>query len=282
MKFIIGRKLNMTQIWRGDEVIAVTGIQAGPCAVVQIKTKDKDGYGAVQIGYGAKKEKNTGKPARGHARGLGNFAHLREFIPESTAGLKRGDLIDVTTFAAGDKVKVTGISKGRGFQGVVKRHGFSGAPKTHGTKDQLRMPGSVGATGPAHVFKGRRMPGQMGNERVTVKNLEVAEVDASKNVLYVKGAVPGALNGLVLVSGPGELAVKSGKPVHAGKEEKPAEENRSGEEVKNGKPPLAAGAEAESGKETPEKVEREVVEAKERAENKKERGAEEETAAAAK
>jgi large subunit ribosomal protein L3 len=235
MKFIIGKKIGMTQIWKGDEVTAVTGIQAGPCTVVQVKTKDKDGYEAVQLGFGAKKEKNTGKAMRGHLAGLGNFRHLREFRPESAAGLARGDVVGAGTFAAGDRVQVTGTSKGKGFQGNVKRNKFSGAPKTHGNKDQLRMSGSVGATGPAHVFKGTRMPGHMGDERVTVKNLEIAEVDAEKGVLYVQGAVPGAVNGLLLVSGPGELRVQGVKAPAAerteGKTEDKKEEAGSGQET---------------------------------------------------
>lgn len=222
MKFIIGKKLNMTQVWRDDKVIAGTRVQAGPCLIVQIKTKDKDGYGGVQLGFGEKKEKNIKKPQKGHLSKLKvnsptgeenakvNLRYLREFRCDNK-DLKVGDVIDASTFALGDIIDVVGISKGKGFQGVVKRHGFSGAPKSHGTKDQLRMPGSIGATGPAHVFKGQRMPGRMGGNRVTVKNLEIVEIDKENNVLLIEGAVPGARNGLLLIQGKGELKVKTKK-----------------------------------------------------------------------
>jgi len=215
MKFIIGKKLDMTQVWRDEKVVAVTKIQAGPCPIVQVKIKDKDGYNAVQLGFGEKKEKNIRKPQKGHLEKLKinneklkiNLRYLREF-KTGDKDLKVGDVIDVTTFTAGDIIDAIGISKGRGFQGVVKRHHFKGHHKTHGTKDQVRMPGSIGATGPAHVFKGTRMPGRMGGDRVTVKNLEIIEVDKDSNTLLVEGAVPGARNGLVLIQGEGELKLK--------------------------------------------------------------------------
>lgn len=194
----------MTQVWRGEKQVGVTKVQAGPCVVAQVKTKDKDGYEAVQIGFGEKKEKNIAKPQLGHFKKCkNNFRYLREFRIEQS-DLKSGDMIDVSVFEPGDNIQVTGVSKGKGFQGVVKRHGFHGQDKTHGTKDQLRMSGSVGSTGPAHVFKGVRMPGRMGGEQVTTKNLEVIEVDKENNILLIKGAVPGARNGLVLISGEGE------------------------------------------------------------------------------
>lgn len=208
MKFIIGKKLGMTQIWQGEEVAAVTKVQAGPCLVVQVKTKNKDGYEAVQLGYGEKKEKKVSRPQRGHLAGLGNLKYLREFRTEAT-NLQRGNKIDVSTFIAGDIVDVTGISKGKGFQGVVKRYGFHGHNTTHGTKDSVRMPGSIGSTGPAHVFKGMRMGGHMGDEQVTTKNLEIVQVDEQKNLLYIKGSVPGANNGLVLIKGKGELKIEN-------------------------------------------------------------------------
>ncbi len=220
MKFIIGKKLDMTQVWSGDKIVPVTRIQAGPCRVVQIKSAAKDGYEAVQIGFGEKKEKNIEKPQQGHLKTAGvKSRYLREFCFSQMAAnqetnghkLKIGDAIDVSTFTAGDKVKVSGISKGRGFQGVVKRHHFHGQDKTHGTKDQLRMPGSVGATGPAHIFKGVRMPGRMGGDKVTVANLEIVEVDKENNILSIKGAVPGARNSLVLIQGPGELQTVVGE-----------------------------------------------------------------------
>ena len=207
MKFIIGTKLNMTQIWQSDDKVAgVTPIQAGPCTVVQVKTSGKDGYSAVQLGFGQRKAKNINKPQKGHMKGLDNFRCLREFRIEKEE-LKRGDKIDVSTFVAGDIVNVTGISKGKGFQGVVKRHGFKGQKTTHGTKDQVRMPGSIGATGPAHVFKGTRMPGRMGGKQITTTNLEIVKVDTEKNIIYVNGSVPGARNGLVLLNGAGDLKI---------------------------------------------------------------------------
>ncbi len=226
MKFIIGKKLDMTQVWQGEKQVGVTKVQAGPCVVAQVKTKDKDGYEAVQIGFGERKEKNIKKPQLGHLAKLGasaqgavpasgrgqaagrNLRYLREFKCSGASELNIGDVIDVSTFDSGDNIQVTGVSKGKGFQGVVKRHGFHGQDKTHGTKDQLRMSGSVGSTGPAHVFKGVRMPGRMGGEQVTTKNLEVIEVDKENNILLIKGAVPGARNGLVLIQGEGDLVVK--------------------------------------------------------------------------
>ena len=199
----------MTQVWQDEKVVAVTRIQAGPCPVVQVKNEDKDGYSAVQLGFGEKKEKNIRKPQKGHLGKLKiNLRYLREF-KTGDKDLKIGDVIDVDTFTAGDIIDVIGVSKGRGFQGVVKRHHFKGHSKTHGTKDQVRMPGSIGATGPAHVFKGTRMPGRMGGDRTTVKNLEIVEVDKDNNILLVKGAVPGARNGLLLIQGEGEMKVAS-------------------------------------------------------------------------
>lgn len=206
MKFIIGKKLDMTQVWQGEDAVAVTRLQVGSCVVVQKKTKEKDGYSAVQLGFGERKEKNIKKPQKGSMKGLGNFMYLREFSVENEE-LKRGDKIEINSFMAGDIVQTTAVSKGKGFQGVVKRHGFKGQSKTHGTKDQLRMPGSIGATGPAHVFKGQKMPGRMGGGQVTTKNLEIIKVDIKNNVLSVKGAVPGARNGLVLISGEGDLNI---------------------------------------------------------------------------
>lgn len=206
MKFIIGKKIEMTQVWQGDKVVAVTRVQAGPCTVTQVKNIENDGYKAVQLGFGTRKEKNIAKPQKGHMKGLGAFMSMKEFRVEASDA-KVGDKIGVETFAVGDGIQVTGVSKGKGFQGVVKRHGFKGSKKTHGNKDQLRMPGSAGATGPAHVFKGMRMGGRMGGDQVTVKNLEIIEIDTENNILSIKGAVPGARNGLVLISGEGELKI---------------------------------------------------------------------------
>lgn len=212
MKFIIGKKIEMTQIFQeSGRVLPVTKIQAGPCTAIQIKSVEKDGYQAVQFGYGEKKQKNINKPQIKHFKNLGNFQHVKEMrIKDSEQKeMKVGDFVDVESFVEGDKIKVTGTSKGRGFQGVVKRHGFSGFRATHGNKDQLRMPGSIGAKGPAHVFKGMRMGGHMGDEQVTVSNLEVVKIDQAQNIIYVKGAVPGARNGLVLITGEGELKIKN-------------------------------------------------------------------------
>jgi len=207
MKFLLGKKIDMTQVWKDNKVIGVTRVQAGPCTVVQSRNNGKDGYEAVQIGFGDRKEKNIKKPQKGHLKKLGNFRYLREFRIALNASkdakerqLNVGDVIDVSAFEAGDSIQVTGVSKGKGFQGVVKRHGFHGQDKTHGTKDQVRMPGSIGATGPAHVFKGQKMPGRMGNDKTTIKNLEIVEVDKENNILLIKGAVPGARNGLILIS----------------------------------------------------------------------------------
>ena len=211
MKFLIGKKLEMTQIFQPDgAVVPVTKVQAGPCVVVQIKQADTDGYTAVQFGYGEKKIKNIAKPQLGRLRDLPKVKYLRELRVKNAVApipLKRGQIIDVASFVAGDIVDVIGTSKGRGFQGVVKRHGFHGMPATHGHKDQLRHSGSVGAKGPARVFKGTRMGGQMGNERVTTKNLAISKVDASNNILYIKGAVPGARNSLVIIKGEGEMQI---------------------------------------------------------------------------
>jgi len=195
MKFILGKKIKMQQKFKENgEVIPLTVIKAGPCLVTQIKSKDKEGYQAVQIGFEEKKKVN--KSLKGHLKGLSSFQYIKEF---RTKELKfdRGDKIDVSIFQSGEKVEISGTSKGKGFQGVVKRHGFAGSPKTHGHKDQLRMPGSIGSTAPSRVFKGTRMAGRMGGERVTVKNIEVAEVIPEKNLLLVKGAVPGARNSLL-------------------------------------------------------------------------------------
>lgn len=197
MKFLIGKKLGMTQIFKEDgTVVPVTLIEAGPCTVTDVKTPEKHGYSAVQVGFGARK--NVNKAQAGQWKEMGIFELVREYRGE-TPDAEVGKVFDVTTFEIGDKVDVVGTSKGRGFQGVVKRHGFHGQMKTHGNKDQLRMPGSIGATGPQKVFKGMRMPGQMGNKRVTVQNLEVADVRLGDNVIALKGAVPGARNGFVLI-----------------------------------------------------------------------------------
>ena len=196
---IIGKKLGMSQIFQENgKAEAVTVIEAGPCMVTQIKTDDKDGYVAVQIGFGETTRLNS--PQRGHLKELGQYRHLREFRMDNTEEIQVGDKLDVSLFATGDLVDVTGISKSKGFAGVIKRHHFRGGPKTHGQSDRHRAPGSIGATtSPGRVFKGTRMAGHMGNDRVTERHLEVFEADTERNLLLVKGAVPGAKNGLLLI-----------------------------------------------------------------------------------
>mgnify|MGYP001559554395 CR=1 FL=1 len=190
----------MTQSFKGDNVVPLTLIESGPNFIVQVKTKEKDGYNAVQLGFGVRKEKNIKKPQRGHLKGLGNFRWLREFRIDSLVGeLKRGDEVKLTDFKSGDKVTVIAISKGKGFQGVVKRHGFHGGPKSHGQKDKHRAPGSIGASWPQHVIKGMRMAGRMGGDKITVKNLEVIEVDKENNLIAIKGAIPGRKGTLVMI-----------------------------------------------------------------------------------
>jgi large subunit ribosomal protein L3 len=196
---ILGKKLGMTQRFSEDGTLhAVTVIQAGPCTVVQVKTSEKDGYQAVQIGFD--KAKRLNKPKQGHLKNLGEFRHLREVISKDISGIEEGATIDVSIFEAGEKVDVVGKSKGKGFAGVVKRYHFAGGPKTHGQSDRHRAPGSVGAgTTPGRVTKGFKMAGHMGNERVTSQNLVVMETDPERNLLLVSGAVPGPQNGLVLI-----------------------------------------------------------------------------------
>lgn len=210
MKFLLGTKAHMTRIFQEDgNAVPVTAVVAGPCVVTSVKNQEKDGYTAVQIGYG--KAKLLNKPQAGHIKGLPQVKHVREFRVDQTEGIERGATIDVTTFAVGDKVKVVGTSKGRGFQGVVKRHGFKGSPASHGHKDQLRMPGSIGATDPARVFKGTKMGGQMGNKQVTVANLKVIEIDPETNTIFLNGAVPGARGTLLKLQADGELTFVENK-----------------------------------------------------------------------
>ena len=196
---IIGKKIGMTQLSRekGDSV-AVTAIEAGPCVVTQIKILAKDGYNAIQLGFGEAKHPNS--PDKGHLRGIGKSRHLREFKVEDTSSVKRGDTVDISFLKSGDRVNVSGISKGKGFAGVVKRYHFAGGPKTHGQSDRHRAPGSIGATTfPGRVFKGQRMAGQMGNSEVTTRNLEVVEADSNRHLLLLKGTVPGAKKQLLII-----------------------------------------------------------------------------------
>jgi len=201
---IIGKKLGMTQIFRENgKAEAVTAIEAGPCTVIQVKTAAKEGYNAAQLGFGEAKRLKS--PQRGHLKELGQFRYLREFRVDDTEAIEVGERVDVSLFKAGDLVDITSWSKGKGFAGVVKRHHFAGGPKTHGQSDRHRAPGSIGATtSPGRVFKGMRMAGHMGNKRVTARHLEVFETDPARNLLVIKGAVPGATNGLLLIRKSGE------------------------------------------------------------------------------
>jgi large subunit ribosomal protein L3 len=203
MKGILGKKVGMTQIFDDDGVVVpVTLIEAGPCYITQKKTEDKDGYNAIQLGFGETRENRINKPMNGHLKRAQAPAikYLREFRVSDPAGYEEGQTIDVSIFKVGDRVDVTGTSKGKGFAGVVKRHHFKGGPKTHGQSDRWRAPGSVGAgSTPGRVFKGMRMAGQMGNQRVTVQNLKIALVDPDKNILAVMGSIPGGKNGLIII-----------------------------------------------------------------------------------
>jgi len=197
MKFILGKKIGMSQVFSEDrKVTPVTLIEAGPCVVTQVKTEKKDGYQAVQVGFGERKKIN--RPLMGHLKDLGKFRYLRE-IRDVKEDMKIGDKIDAGVFKEGDKIKVIGISKGKGFQGVMKRHGFHGSPATHGHKHDHRAPGSIGSAFPEHVLKGKKMAGRMGGDRVTVKGLKVVKVDKENNLLVVKGAVPGKRGALLKV-----------------------------------------------------------------------------------
>ena len=205
---MLGRKLGMMQIFtdRG-EVVPVTVISAGPCVVTQVRTQERDGYSAVQIGYEEVPARKLTRPRQGHLKAAGTLLrYLREFSADSAQDHEPGEVINVEMFQPGQKVDISGNSKGRGFAGVVKRHGFHGGPKTHGQSDRHRAPGSIGAgTTPGRVWKGQKMAGRMGGKRVTVQNLEVVEIVPEKNLILVKGSVPGARNGLLQI----RRAVKS-------------------------------------------------------------------------
>lgn len=196
---IIGKKLGMTQVFREDgKAEAITAVEAGPCTVMQVKTVARDGYNAAQLGFG-----ETGKPKssrRGRAKESAQFKYLREFRVEDIEAIEAGQKVDVSLFKAGDLVDVTGVSKGKGFAGTVKRHHFAGGPKTHGQSDRHRAPGSIGSTTtPGRVFKGMRMAGHMGSKQITVSNLEIYQADPARNLLLIKGAVPGTRNSLLLI-----------------------------------------------------------------------------------
>ena len=239
----------MTQIFTEDgKAVPVTKIEAGPCFISAIKTVEKDGYNAVQLAYMPKKKGN--KPQKGQFKNISEadfFQFVREFrVAENDAVLEKvkpGQELTANVFEKGEKVRASGTTKGKGFQGVVKRHGFAGSPASHGHKDQLRMPGSIGATGPAHVFKGTRMPGQMGAKKMTTTNLEIIDIDAENNILYLKGAVPGARNGLIIIKNEAEFKLpekievkeveKSEKKDEKKEEKKPEEKKETKSEDKN-------------------------------------------------
>jgi large subunit ribosomal protein L3 len=199
MEAILGRKLGMTQVFAANgEARGVTVVEAGPCVVVQIKTQEKDGYDAVQLGFGSRKRIND--PQRGHMKRLGQFQYLREVRVDDPNVYELGQKLGAELFEEGEIVDVVGTSKGRGFAGGVKRHHFHGGPKTHGQSDRNRAPGSIGSgTTPGRVRKGLRMAGHMGDERVTVKNLKVFESNPARGILLIEGAVPGGVNGLLRI-----------------------------------------------------------------------------------
>jgi large subunit ribosomal protein L3 len=203
MKFILGKKIGMTQVFGDDgNVIPVTVVETSPITVIQERTQERDGYQALQFGFGARKKKNIGKPELGAWKDLGNFEAVRE--ARGMSGVRRGEKLDLTQFQAGDTVKVSGISKAKGFQGVMKRHGFHGKFATHGTKHAHREPGSIGGGGGragGRVVKGMKMAGRMGADRVSVKNLEVVKVDAEHQIIALKGAVPGRRGTLIEIRG---------------------------------------------------------------------------------
>lgn len=204
MAGLIGRKIGMTRVFDEDGVATpVTVVEAGPCPVVQVKTQERDGYSAIQLGFGRQKEIRATKAEAGHASKVGlEYAPrvLREFRVEGDDAFEAGQELTVEVFSAGDVVKVTGTSKGRGFQGVVKRHGFAGRPGGHG-HPMSRTPGSLGpGTDPSRVIKGKKLPGQMGGTRTTVRNLKVVKVDPERNLLFVKGALPGTRNSYIYIA----------------------------------------------------------------------------------
>ena len=201
-KAILATKVGMTQIFNEDGVLTpVTVLQAGPCVVTQIKTVENDGYEAVQVGFADKREKLVSKPEKGHfdKAGVSYKRYVREFKFENTADYKVADEIKADIFAAGDKVDATAISKGKGFQGAIKRHGQSRGPMAHGSKFHRHAGSNGSSSSPSRVFKGKKMPGQMGGKRITIQNLEVVRVDVENNIILVKGAVPGPKKSLVTI-----------------------------------------------------------------------------------
>ena len=243
---LLGRKVGTLQFFdsRG-RLRGATVIEAGPCMVTQVRSATRDGYEAVQLGFGAAKRLN--KPARGHLKRLGDFRHLREFKVDDLGQHKVGDRIGAEMFQEGDRVDITGVSKGRGFAGSVKRYHFRGGPKTHGQSDRNRAPGSIGAgTAPGRTFKGMRMAGHMGAARVTVRNLEVLQSNPARGLLIVAGAVPGARTGLLRIR-----YAKKTLEVARTRKPKPAEEAPA-EETEEQQAPEAAAEETQAEAAAPE------------------------------
>ncbi len=196
---MIGKKVGMTHLFKDGQEVVVTAIKAGPCFITQVKTEQKDGYNAIQLGFEESKRLNSAE--KGHLKSIGQFKYLREFKVKDMGDAQEGQKIDVDIFKSGDLVNITGTSKGKGFAGGVKRYHFAGGPKTHGQSDRHRAPGSIGATtSPGRVFKGLRMAGHMGNKKTTVRNLEVVDVNLENHLILVKGAVPGSKKGLLLIN----------------------------------------------------------------------------------
>lgn len=200
---IIGKKIGMSQVFeQNGNLIPVTVVEAGPCQVVQVKTPKKDGYSAVQLGFEVKPEKRVNKPMLGHFKAASTepyrfLSEIKDFEGETS---KPGDMVTVDLFKIGDTVKVSGVTKGKGFQGVVKRHNFKGGPKSHGQSDRHRAPGSIGASAyPSRVIKGMKMAGRMGGDNKTVRGLSIVKIDTENNLLYIKGAVPGTRNSIVTI-----------------------------------------------------------------------------------
>jgi large subunit ribosomal protein L3 len=250
---ILGKKLGMTQIFdHAGNAVPVTVVQAGPCTILQVKTTESDGYNAIQLGFGEKKEKRTTKPMIGHFKKVGSapLRHVREARVDDPSLFKPGQAITVGFFARDDIIDVTGTSKGKGFAGVMKRHGFKGFTATHGTHESKRGGGSIGQSAdPAKVFKNMKMPGQMGDEAVTVQNLRIVDIREDQNLLMIKGPVPGAKNGLLIIS----HAIKKEAPPLREIEATPAE--APPEELSTEEPspsPAESGIEEEAGEETKE------------------------------
>ena len=199
LRGFLGKKIGMSQVFRDNgELVPVTGIQAGPCAITQIKSEDTDGYNAVQLGFGATKKLN--KPERGHLKNSEPVKHLREVKADNLQDYSVGQQISVDIFDVGEKIDIIGTTKGRGFAGSMKRHGFGGGPRTHGQSDRSRAPGSIGGgTTPGKVYKGMKMAGHMGDKIRTIQNIEIVKTDSENNLLYLKGSIPGSKNSEVLI-----------------------------------------------------------------------------------